>query len=111
MWNKRSKFGAVKSGGYDSKKEHKRALELELLQKANEIADLQKQVKFQLLASFKDSSGKTERGISYIADFVYFDKNKNKLVCEDSKGFKTTDYIIKRKLFKHKYPEYIFIES
>ena len=111
MWNKKSKFGAVKSGGYASKKEHKRALELELLQRANEIIDLQKQVKFELLASFKDSNGQTERGINYLADFVYLDRKKKRWICEDVKGFKTPDYVIKRKLFKTKFPEYIFIES
>ena len=39
-----------------------------------------------------------EREVSYKADFVYFDIGLNKCVVEDTKGFRTKDYIIKRKL-------------
>lgn len=44
-----------------------------------------------------------ERECSYIADFVYRDAKSDKLVVEDTKGFKTKDYIIKRKLMLHVY--------
>lgn len=37
-----------------------------------------------------------ERAVNYIADFVY-QENGQKVV-EDTKGFKTKDYILKRKL-------------
>ena len=43
------------------------------------------------------SDGKIERGLSYKADFTYLNKSNN-LIVEDVKGFKTKDYIIKRKL-------------
>lgn len=39
----------------------------------------------------------------YIADFVYFDKKAQRTVVEDTKGFKTKDYIIKRKLMLERY--------
>ena len=38
-----------------------------------------------------------ERAVHYIADFVYKDKD-GELIVEDTKGFRTADYIIKRKL-------------
>ena len=106
---KKSKFGNQKSNGYHSKRENKRANHLKLLEKTGKISELKEQVRFKLLETFKDSGGKTERGISYIADFVY--KKDGQLICDDSKGFRTDTYIIKRKLFKSKYPKYIFIES
>jgi hypothetical protein len=37
-----------------------------------------------------------EREVAYIADFVYTEDGKR--IVEDSKGFKTKDFIIKRKL-------------
>ena len=39
-----------------------------------------------------------ERECSYIADFKYQDARTGQLVVEDTKGVKTKDYIIKRKL-------------
>lgn len=103
---KKSKLSNQKTNGYHSKKEARRATQLKILEKSGVISDLQEQVSFILLESFKDSSGKHERGIKYIADFVY--KENGQLVCEETKGFWTKDAIIKRKLFKMKYPQYIF---
>jgi hypothetical protein len=37
-----------------------------------------------------------ERACAYVADFVYTENGKK--IVEDTKGFKTKDYIIKRKL-------------
>ncbi len=96
----------------DSRKEHRRAQELKLLVKGKIIKDLQEQVRFSLLATFKDNQGNTERGVTYIADFVYFE-GKDK-IAEDVKSAitkKDTTYIIKRKLFKMTYPEIIFRET
>lgn len=98
----------------DSKKEYKRELELKFLEKAGLVKNLQRQVKFQLLDSFKDSSGKNEGGISYKADFVYLCLETNRLICEDVKSAMTAKlpvYIMKRKLFKTKYPQYFFFEN
>ena len=98
----------------DSKKEYKRELELKLLEKAGLVKNLQKQVKFQLLDSFKDSFGQNEQGISYKADFVYLCLETNRLICEDVKSAMTAKlpvYIMKRKLFKTKYPQYFFFEN
>ena len=82
----------------DSKHEYNRLCELKVLQRAGEIKDLQLQVKYQLIPSQK-ICGKTERGVSYVADFVYWTKN-DKFICEDAKGHRTDAYIIKRKMMK-----------
>ena len=37
--------------------------------------------------------------VTYVADFVYFEGDK--LIVEDTKGFRTKDYIIKRKLMRY----------
>ena len=82
----------------DSQHEYRRLNELKTLERAGEIKDLQTQVRYNLIPAQK-ICGKTERGVSYVADFVYWTKN-DKFVCEDAKGHKTADYIIKRKLMK-----------
>lgn len=107
----RSKYGAkkvtVNGITFDSQKEYRRFRELVLLERAGRIQDLQRQVKFVLIpAQYEpDIIGKRggvkrgkllERECSYIADFVYTEDGKQ--VVEDTKGFRTQEYIIKRKL-------------
>ena len=89
---------------FDSKKEKKRYYELSLLQRANEIKDLELQVEYELQPAFK-KNGISYRKISYIADFKYFDNKLNKWIVEDTKGFRTDVYKIKKKLFEYKYPD------
>ncbi len=94
---KRSKYGAKKSGGYDSRKEHRRADQLKLMQRAGLISNLREQVRFVLIPTQRDSDGKLlERECAYIADFVY--DRDGVTVVEDTKGFRTPEYKIKRKL-------------
>jgi hypothetical protein len=81
---------------FDSVKEYKRFCELSLLLKAGAITDLERQVKFVLIPSQRIDGKVVERPCTYIADFSY--RENGKLVIEDTKGFKTKDYIIKRKL-------------
>lgn len=92
---------------FDSRKEAKRYRELTLLEKAGEINDLQRQVKFVLIPTQRepDTIGKRggtikgkvlERECAYIADFVYMENGER--VVEDTKGYKTKEYTIKRKL-------------
>ena len=85
----------VTADGYHSKREKRRAIELELLLKAGKIADLKYQVPYILLPSFT-FNGKKHREIKYIADFVYH-KGK-KTIIEDCKGYKTETYKLKKKL-------------
>lgn len=82
---------------FDSKKEAKRYQELILLEKAGYISNLERQVKFVLIPAQRINGKVAERECSYIADFVYLDEGGKKVV-EDTKGVKTKDYIIKRKL-------------
>jgi hypothetical protein len=92
------KYRNKKTDGYASKKEATRAAELRLLEKAGVISELREQYKFELVPK-QDG----ERSVCYIADFVYYDNEKKISIVEDCKGFRTKDYIIKRKLFQQKF--------
>ncbi len=97
---KTTKYGSKKvefdGKTFDSKKEANRYYELRLLEREGAISDLQTQVKFELIPSQRINGKVVERPCTYIADFVYMENGQK--VVEDTKGFKTTDYIIKRKL-------------
>lgn len=97
---------------FDSRKEGRRYAELLALQKAGMISGLRRQVKYLLVPAQRepDRTGKKggtirgrviEREIAYYADFVY--EENGYTVVEDTKGFKTPDYIIKRKLMLYFY--------
>lgn len=103
----RSKYGnkKVQVDGkiFDSLKEAMRYNELKMLQDHGKIQDLKCQVKFELQPKFKNEiTGKTEKSITYIADFVYYDNEKYEYVIEDVKGFKTEVYKMKRKMMAYK---------
>lgn len=66
------------------------------MEKAGEIKNLKRQVKFSLLPSQKINGKVVERPVVYIADFVY--EQNGKTIVEDAKGHRTKDYILKRKL-------------
>lgn len=96
-----SKYGSTKCVARDgtkfpSKRECARYEDLLLLVKLGEVSDLRIQVSYELIP--KQRGGKRhERAVSYVADFVYRDK-ADVLHVEDAKGFRTKDYVIKRKL-------------
>lgn len=96
-----SKYGNKKVGGYDSRKEAKRACELKLMRRAGLISELREQVRYELVPAQYDTIGGKrvciERACTYVADFVYKDKYGNTVV-EDAKGFRTEVYKIKKKL-------------
>ena len=98
---------------FDSAKEYRRFRELSLLETAGEIRDLRRQVRFELIPVQRIDGKLVERACCYVADFAYYavirgqeeDDAGNvynvetwEPVVEDTKGFKTKDYIIKRKL-------------
>ena len=99
---------------FDSKREARRYGELLFLEKCGAISDLKRQVTYELVPTQKEKSTKVykkgrkkgqpiegrviEKAVTYIADFVYTDTATGKTVVEDSKGMRTRDYIIKRKL-------------
>ena len=93
---------------FDSKGEAMRWSELVMLEKAGVIADLRRQVPFTIPADFTHD-GKAERGVRYIADFVY--SQCGKLIAEDFKGAKTEVYKLKRKFLLAQNPSLVFVES
>lgn len=98
---------------FDSLKERNRWNELNLLQRAGKISDLQRQVKFVLIPTqyekyeryskktgkrLKDGLRVVEKEVPYYADFVYMKDGKKIVEDTKSEATKTKDYIIKRKL-------------
>ena len=99
---------------HDSRKEAVRWNQLNAMLKIGEITELRRQVRYQLLAPqyeeverfgkkgqpLKPSKRLVERGVDYIADFVY--KKDGETVVEDVKGYKKgaayAVFAIKRKL-------------
>ena len=49
----------------------------------------------------RDTRVLLERPCRYVADFVYTDRATGQTVVEDTKGVRTKEYIIKRKLMLH----------
>lgn len=99
-YSKKSKYGSRKvtidGVTYDSLKEYHRFCDLKLMQRAGIITGLQRQVKYELLPTQRINGKVIERPVNYYADFVY--KMDRQLVVEDVKGYKTPEYVIKRKL-------------
>ena len=84
---------------FDSIKERDRFIILEASQNAGEISELKRQVRYQLIPDQYENGKLVERGVDYIADFTYRTA-EGTFVVEDTKGFITKEYIIKRKLMR-----------
>lgn len=105
---RRNKYGNVRVGDHASRKEHSRAAQLRLWQRAGVISDLREQVSYTLIPAQYAKTGTDDKGrpvreliehaCRYIADFVYTDNETGQTVVEDTKGVRTKEYIIKRKL-------------
>ena len=106
----RNKKMITAEGVFDSKFEYEYWLELKEREKRGEISNLQRQVSFELIprqSAMVEVQLKTktklkevfyEHPVFYIADFVYTENGEQ--VIADTKGAKTADYIIKRKLMR-----------
>lgn len=87
---------------FDSKREARRYMDLWLMQRAGEISGLRTQVKYELIPKQVHKDGTKEKGIDYVADFVY--EQDGETVVEDSKGFRDTSsalyrlFVMKRKM-------------
>lgn len=118
----RNKYGNRKitrdGEAFDSMKEYRRYNELLLLERAGAIQDLRRQVPYELIPAYYEEiyTGEyyqrgpqkgepkrkrvcVEKPTTYYADFVYIEGGET--VVEDTKGFKTPEYILKRKLMLH----------
>ena len=95
---KANKYGAKRVGTHASQKEHDRANTLKMWQRAGVISNLREQVPYELIPAHRFEDGTLERACKYIADFVYTDNETGATVVEDTKGVRTKEYIIKRKL-------------
>lgn len=116
-WNTGTKYHSVKietpEGTFDSKKEFRRWVVLKELQKSGEINGLERQKPFELIPAHREpdtvgpkggiKKGKViEKACSYIVDFCYYTRS-GEFVVEDTKGVRTPEYVIKRKLMLDKY--------
>lgn len=111
----RSKYGNKKAKHdgivFDSRRERNRYIILSALQRAGEISDLRMQVTYELLPAIYEMEEKqlktkvkkvqrcAQRAVHYIADFVYKDKEGNEVV-EDTKGMRTKEYLLKKKMMR-----------
>lgn len=86
---------------FDSRKEAQRYAELKLLECSGMIHNLRRQVKYELIPAQKKDGKTIERACHYIADFVY--EEDGKTVVEDVKGYRTKEYVLKRKLMLQVY--------
>lgn len=90
---------------FDSKKEANRYVELKLLERFKKIKDLELQPVFLLIPAF-EKNGKKYRKTEYIADFKYYDNEKQEWIIEDVKSEITKKdkvYRLKKKLFEWQY--------
>lgn len=95
---------------FDSRREARRWRELQVLVKLGKISNLRRQVRFVLIPAqyeqyerygkkgqrLKDGRRLLERECAYVADFVY--EYSDRTVVEDTKGVRTKDFLIKKKL-------------
>lgn len=122
-WNKPNKYHNKKYTylgiKFDSLKECRRYSELRLLEQSGKIKDLELQKAYELIPAQYDESTEVytkglhkgepkpgrllERAVVYRADFVYTDCETGQQVVEDTKGMRTKEYVIKRKLLLWRY--------
>lgn len=81
---------------FPSQKEGRRYLELKLLERAGAISGLELQPKFPLIVN-------GAKICEYRGDFRYVDGDKGAVIIEDTKGFKTPEYRLKKKLVEALY--------
>lgn len=90
---------------FDSSKEARRYKDLVSLEKAGKIKNLGMQIKYNIVIGgipikIRSARYKNGRQLSYIADFVYWDNENGEEVIEDTKGYRTDAYKIKKALME-----------
>ena len=109
----RNKYGAKKieidGHVFPSKRESEYYLAYKYMLKRGEIVKLELQPRFTLIPAYTNHAGKKVRPCHYTADFLlHFPDGRKKVV--EVKGFRTRDYMLRRKLFEWQYREYEFEE-
>lgn len=95
---------------FDSMSERDRYIELLKIQASGAISELEHH-RVYLLMEWGEYRGEKIRAINYEADFVY--QENGETVVEDVKSthtVKDAQYILKKKMFKLRYPELLFRE-
>lgn len=77
---------------------------LQQRQAAGVIADLTRQPRFVLQRAFVDATGNRHSAITYTADFRYTEDGET--VIEEVKGRETRDFVLRKRMFLFKYPQY-----
>ena len=109
-----SKVRTAEGLEFDSRKEYYEYLNLVALQEEGKIKNLQCQVKYELIPKqqldkpYKSANSsrvtRSLTAVNYVADFVYDAWNADiegyETIVVDTKGFRTKDFIIKKKLMK-----------
>lgn len=99
------KYGNVKTTidghVFDSKAEARYYQALRLLEQTGDISNLVMQPKYELQPAFRDTHGKWQAAIHYIADFEFIEQGKT--IAVDVKGMVTQAFAMKAKLFKYKF--------
>lgn len=106
-----AKYGNIKvqidGKTFDSQLEARRYRVLVFMQRAGEISGLTLQPKFLLQEGFMHN-GKKILPIYYVADFKYH--RNGLMVIEDTKGHRTKDFLLKKKMLLYKYRGINFYE-
>lgn len=87
---KKTIIGDIK---FDSKKEAFRFTELQLLEQAGEISDLQRQAKVELMGQLGPVKTRTGRKMKLTFDFSYTENGEH--IFEDVKGMRTRDFDVR----------------
>lgn len=112
MTRRRNNFGAKKTVvdgiTFDSGREARRYSELKLLERANEIVDLELQPEFPLgtdndPVKIRSAGYPNGRRCKYKADFRYYDNVSGLVVIEDAKGHDTDAARLRRAFVEWQY--------
>jgi hypothetical protein len=103
---KRNKYGAkpVVAGGirFDSTGEYERWQELQLLQAAGKISELERQVVFQLAPSVKfEGAKRAQPALRMVIDFSYVENHRRILEDHKSPATITPVFVAKRHMLLH----------
>lgn len=112
----RNKYGnrkvEVDGHTFDSRREARHYIYLRDLLRKGLIRDLRMQVPYELIPDIYETQivhlktkDKTvekcvQKAVHYVADFVYTDVATGKEIVVDTKGFRTKDYILKKKMMR-----------